>query len=1098
MAQQAVPMQQRQQRRHGGGLHGEVELDFRAARRRRHVGQAHAFRQRGAQRLSHQRHQHREAVVDVGFGVAALAQRLHDDIGLAVGRGIARLPVAPCSEVRVLQRGVHHHAKAAAGEARIGLHQRRDGRIGQYVGIGRGRFVFAAGISLGGGSQRIGAFGMRELGEAVDPPVGGDAAACGAGRRDDGRTVLRQARRRRLGRSFDDAHIGLRTQAGDAGKQWRKAAPVEILHIARRDPQRMRRAGQADIEQPRILGDGIAPGRLTGRFPCGILLVDLPLQHAAAIVVVHDAVTAGVGTVGAQPGERQVDQRILQALALVQGDDLHTQRIAFQPQQLRFVAGIGTGDAHLQPVEQTLQAQRAGGGLLQVLAQLQVVRQPPLAVQQAEQPRGLFGAQFGHQCERAAALPAFAPVQQLRLVVALRIASVFQGGDGGGVLAEQHRGQCRTQPAAVGGMQQGEQQGAQLAGLGGLEQALPARSDRRHAGARQGLLHTRGVLVVAHQHGDVAGLHAPTPDQGAIPAGRGEDGMDVRHAGGDGGFPRGVGVEGSTVAAQQPQRQCRCGRAIAQVMVVALRTPRLDRLEVDAGMREGLLPRRRRAGVQRLHRAQHGRSRAEVVGQRIGVDGGGMVLGGQVRGDIAAPEAVDGLLRISDQEQGGHVADRTDGVGIAEHAGEDLPLALVRVLELVDQCDPVLRAQPGHQRQRVRTASQGVGDAVDQVVVGLHAARALEQLQALARFVAQAVEQRGTPGELHLLPGVVGFAPVAQGVEQRRYRHARLLPFLAVAQQGVRQQLLQVRLVGARPIGEDGTGLQFVERLVEARSARAAAIEHLGVERRRDHGARLRQVQADRLDQMRGTSRTRRVDGDLPFLIPFRRRHRIQRQWLAQCGQVFGQGVGILPQADEGVGGLRIGGMHAPEVGGDLGIQVARVAEQFDGGQALPRFQRMFAQHAGAEAVDGEDGGEVGFLHRGAQAARQLRRRLGAAGEMAIQDEARQRDLMVLVVPHRHADHVRGQRQPLPDALAQLLGGGFGIGHRQHLAHAQPLFDDQAGEQRRQRVGLAGTRTGLDQLHAVQGARQVRLLRQVGGAHAAPPSCRIRPWRSRS
>ena len=56
-----------------------------------------------------------------------------------------------------------------------------------------------------------------------------------------------------------------------------------------------------------------------------------------------------------------------------------------------------------------------------------------------------------------------------------------------------------------------------------------------------------------------------------------------------------------------------------------------------------------------------------------------------------------------------------------------------------------------------------------------------------ASFVAQAVEQRGTPGELHLLPGIVGFAPVAQGVEQRRYRHARLLPFLAVAQQGVRQ-----------------------------------------------------------------------------------------------------------------------------------------------------------------------------------------------------------------------------------------------------------------------------------------------------------------------
>ncbi|KAG0741666.1 hypothetical protein G6F24_016658 [Rhizopus arrhizus] len=112
--------------------------------------------------------------------------------------------------------------------------------------------------------------------------------------------------------------------------------------------------------------------------------------------------------------------------------------------------------------------------------------------------------------------------------------------------------------------------------------------------------------------------------------------------------------------------------------------------------------------------------------------------------DVAPAETVDRLLGIADQEQRRRQAQLAHLRRIAEHGVEDAPLAVVGILELIDQRDAVLRAQLPDQRHALRPF-QGQCHAIDKVVVGLHPSRALQRVQALRGFVAQAVQevQRG-------------------------------------------------------------------------------------------------------------------------------------------------------------------------------------------------------------------------------------------------------------------------------------------------------------------------------------------------------------------
>ena len=81
--------------------------------------------------------------------------------------------------------------------------------------------------------------------------------------------------------------------------------------------------------------------------------------------------------------------------------------------------------------------------------------------------------------------------------------------------------------------------------------------------------------------------------------------------------------------------------------------------------------------------------------------------------------------------------------------------------------------------------------------------------------------------------------------------------------------------------------------------------------------------------------------------------------------------MAVRPQRRQVLHGGRILRMHAPQVGGDFGVQLALVGQQVRRIEALTGIQRMLAQHPRAEAVDGVDRGEVDLQYGLAQASPQ-------------------------------------------------------------------------------------------------------------------------------
>ncbi|KAG1166681.1 hypothetical protein G6F35_018051 [Rhizopus arrhizus] len=84
----------------------------------------------------------------------------------------------------------------------------------------------------------------------------------------------------------------------------------------------------------------------------------------------------------------------------------------------------------------------------------------------------------------------------------------------------------------------------------------------------------------------------------------------------------------------------------------------------------------------------------------------------------------------------------------------------------------------------------------------------------------------------------------------------------------------------------------------------------------------------------------------------------------------------------------------------------------------------MLAQHADAEAVDGEDRSQIDLVGGDLQATLQRSGALGVTLQMALQHFARQAHIRRLALGRFQIDQARGQRQPLADTLAQFLGGG--------------------------------------------------------------------------
>ncbi len=346
------------------------------------------------------------------------------------------------------------------------------------------------------------------------------------------------------------------------------------------------------------------------------------------------------------------------------------------------------------------------------------------------------------------------------------------------------------------------------------------------------------------------------------------------------------------------------------------------------------------------------------------------------------------------------------------------------------------------------------------------------------------MQERGGLLAQPLLTRVGGMPPALQRIEQRRDRALSLHAVPAEGQQLHRQQLAQVALVAARPVLRAAAGKQLAEGLVETRPFGSAAVEDLAVKGGGDLCLRVLSVRLDRVGQGRsGEPQLRRRVVDA---VGGARRQ--QRQGLDQRGEIAGQRLGRRPQPGQRIDRGRVVGMHAPEVGGEFLMQLALAGQQGRWIEGMSALQGMLTQHAGAEAMDGENRGEVDFIGRGLQPARQRSRGFFTERELALQDHPGQGDLRAVLVA-RHALHqLCGQGQALADALAQFLRGSIGEGDGQDLADAPAFLHHQPGEQRGQGKGLAGPRAGLDQAHAVQRQRQVGIVKQVVVDHRRAPS----------
>ncbi len=155
---------------------------------------------------------------------------------------------------------------------------------------------------------------------------------------------------------------------------------------------------------------------------------------------------------------------------------------------------------------------------------------------------------------------------------------------------------------------------------------------------------------------------------------------------------------------------------------------------------------------------------APVDGQRG--PGAGHLGGGQVGVDVGAPEGVDGLLGVADEDEG--------GVAAAEAEAEDVPLDRVGVLELVDQHHPVAAPQPGPHPGAVDGIVERVLQADEQVVVGEDAGVALAPFHLLAHGLGQAAVHPGRGRAGRRQAGSIGATGLLTAASATRRASARL------------------------------------------------------------------------------------------------------------------------------------------------------------------------------------------------------------------------------------------------------------------------------------------------------------------------------------
>ncbi|MNV33316.1 hypothetical protein D3C71_1246810 [compost metagenome] len=434
--------------------------------------------------------------------------------------------------------------------------------------------------------------------------------------------------------------FALLQQVADGG-----VVQVSLLRLARPRPHRRQpqpggvdAPGQRHIEQPQIFGKALAVGLRQGTLGAG------QIENGAIARLIRLVIERGLGgSVAADKGQEH--QRVLQPLGFVDGDDLHQFPLGFEPQYLLRILPVGAAHRLPQPTQQGVLPVQLAAHLLQQLAEMEEVGQPPLAIGARQQGGGeIAPVQQGPQHrQHAAAMPDLAVLHKLLHCALPRPLVAGQPIERLGIEIKQAGGERSPQAALFARVLAGVQNQQNLPRLHLLQHALAVRQiDGGDGEARQLLLHQLALGAGSHQHGDIPGLHRLVTNQRLALTGQGQQAVDL--GGGGAGHLALVipPVEGG-LAGQLPAVEHGCGNATQQQrLALALR---LHRQEGDIRLVDkGILGPLEQA-VDRPHQRTAG---APVAPE--GVVGAHISPRLNVGKDVGAAKAVDGLLGVTDHQ----------------------------------------------------------------------------------------------------------------------------------------------------------------------------------------------------------------------------------------------------------------------------------------------------------------------------------------------------------------------------------------------------------------------------------------------------------------
>ena len=464
----------------------------------------------------------------------------------------------------------------------------------------------------------------------------------------------------------------------------------------------MLRAGQRDVGQAQVLAAllGLVLAAVGGEV--GAVHADVDHALVARLRIVEEDRLGVVGDPARLPQVGVVDDRELDALAAVDGEDLDRLGIGLEAAAALLVARVlaGRGDLLAQP-----RGQRGGAHLLgrrrgvQELADVAQVGQLALAVLRSQHALGESLDQRHGLGQRSDALDA----QHARPLVqaAMELLAVLLGGRRDPLRRPPQEGRERGRGGPRGRRRTLDrlEQAQPVAGRRGAEDAARAVDDRGDVDLVEGVADERGVAVGADEDGDVAGTDALGLLHRAV---LGAD-LDLRVRGEQGGEV-GREVLGDVLAcarvahaspARELQRRLvamddpdaqgrRNGRVEEARRLVGVRRP-------DPAVDDALVP-ELRAAEQRVVGVDEALVAAPVDLERRALVG--PVGRFEVGVDVGAAEGVDRLLRVADEDE--------RRVAVPEGAAHDVPLDGVGVLELVDEHDAVALAQALAPRPRRR------------------------------------------------------------------------------------------------------------------------------------------------------------------------------------------------------------------------------------------------------------------------------------------------------------------------------------------------------------------------------------------------------------